>query len=102
MATSAMGKRAKPQSIGAVIETLIKDFGIEKKIKGHQAVALWGEIVGEKIARVTEARKVEDGVLFVRVHNSVWRNELTMRKLELIKMINDRMKRNTVSDIVFR
>ena len=97
-----MGKTATPESIGQVLEALIKDLGIERKIKGHQAVALWSEIVGAKIARVTEAHRIEDGVLYVRVQNSVWRNELTMRKPELIRMINVRMKRNTVTDIVFR
>jgi len=97
-----MGKKSGPRNIGTVLETLISELGIEKKIKGHQVVALWEEIVGEKIAKVTEAHKVDDGVLFVKVKNSAWRNELTMKKLEIIKMINDKVKRNTVSDIVFR
>jgi predicted nucleic acid-binding Zn ribbon protein len=97
-----MGKKAKPRNIGTVLNALIGELGIEEKMTQYQILELWKDVVGERIAKETEAHKMENGVLFVKVEDSVWRNELSMMKLQIIKMINERVKRDLVDDIVFR
>jgi predicted nucleic acid-binding Zn ribbon protein len=97
-----MGRKTKPRKIGAVLDALISDLGIEEKVTQYQIVELWEDVVGERIAKVTKAHKMQDRVLFVQVGDSVWRNELSMMKLQIIKMLNERVKRDLVDDIVFR
>ena len=40
---------------------------------------LWPEVVGETIARISKAVRFEEGILFVSVPDSAWRQELAMQ-----------------------
>ncbi len=80
---------------------MLERYGLAQRAKEIAALNLWAEVVGEKIAKVTEAKDVREGRLFVKVENSVWRNELYYIKQELIKELNLRLGQNIVNDIVF-
>lgn len=91
----------RTERIGNVFSQLFKDLGIDKTIQQNQAVVNWAEFVGERIAEVSKAERIEKGTLFVRVESPVWRNELTFMKQSLIEDINKKLKNNTVKDIKF-
>ena len=57
--------------------------------------------MGEKIAAVAVPVKNKKGVLLVKVQDAVWKFELTRRKEEIHKMINEHLKKNLIKDIVF-
>jgi predicted nucleic acid-binding Zn ribbon protein len=65
------------------------------------AVQKWMEVCGEGISRVSEAYKVEDSKLFVRVESAPWRNELLYLKPQLISKLNRVIGREVIRDIVF-
>jgi predicted nucleic acid-binding Zn ribbon protein len=89
------------QTLGKILNQLLEQYGLLQRAKEVEALNLWAEIVGEKIAGVTEAREVRDGRMFVKVENSVWRNELYYMKQSIINEINLRMGRSIINDIVF-
>jgi predicted nucleic acid-binding Zn ribbon protein len=91
---------SNPQPLSSLLDKFLNELGLKKKILQYDVVVSWAEIVGEQIARVTEAYKIDKGILFVRVRTSEWRNELLMRKPEILQKINVRETR--VKDIVFR
>ena len=100
--TERKGKlMAQVQSLGNVLNRLLERYGLAQRAQEITALNLWPEIVGEKIARVTEARDVREGRLFVRVENSVWRNELYYIKQNIIQELNLRLGQNVIYDIVF-
>ena len=72
-------------------------------IKSYQKekFSFWEEVVGEKIANVAVPIKNKKGILFVKVRDAVWKFELTRRKEEIHKMINEHLKKNSIKDIVF-
>jgi predicted nucleic acid-binding Zn ribbon protein len=88
--------------LGEAIGELARSFGIQDKLRQYEAVNQWASIVGKRIAREAEAVKVEKGVLVVRVKTSVWRNELNMRKHEIIEKLNRAIGSETVKDIRFQ
>jgi len=91
---------SSPQRLGVLLTKLLDELGLHRKIQQYDIVSSWPAIVGEKIAQVTEAYKIERGVLFVRVRTSEWRNELVMRKPEILQKIN--IQQTIITDIVFR
>jgi predicted nucleic acid-binding Zn ribbon protein len=91
---------AKP--LGDALDELVGKLGIKKKLLEYEAVLRWEEIVGEKIARATTATRISRGVLFVSVRTSAWRNELTMRKKEIMLKINSTLGQQVVLDIKFQ
>ncbi|MBI3788312.1 MAG: DUF721 domain-containing protein [Ignavibacteriales bacterium] len=92
--------RAKP--LGEAIEELVQSLGIKKKLHEYEAVLQWEQIVGEQIAKVATATRIIKGVLFVKVKTSTWRNELTIRKPEIMKKINTTIGEEIVNDIKFQ
>jgi predicted nucleic acid-binding Zn ribbon protein len=90
-----------PAPIGAVLSDLTEELGIQGKLKQYEAVTRWAEAVGERIAQEAEPQKIEKGVLLVRVRTGVWRNELTMRKAEILAKLNQMIGEAVIKDIKF-
>ena len=84
------------------MQELIGGLGIKKRIDEYQAVVRWQEIVGEHIAKISEATRIRQGILFVRVSASTWRNELQLRKPEIMKKLNKALGEDLVKDIKFQ
>lgn len=83
------------------IKKLLRDLGIEKQVLQYQVIADWPSIVGQRIAEVTKAEKIENQVLFIKVNHSTWRNELHYQKADIIEKINKRIGQKIVIDIKF-
>jgi len=90
------------QPVGAALETLVQQLGIDKKLKEYEAVLQWEAVVGNQIARVTRAERITQGILVVSVAASAWRQELTLRKKEIIGKLNSALATDIVKDIRFR
>ncbi len=86
---------------GSLIEKVLKQKGLYKTYQYHLAVEHWNDIVGVKIAQNSQAVKVEAGVLWVAVKNSVWLQHLTMLKGEIIRKVCGYTGNNIIKDIYF-
>lgn len=90
-----------PESIGSVLGNLLKDLGLEKRIKEQEVIVNWEKIVGNNIAENTKPFKIEGAKLFLKVKSSAWRNELFYLKKELISKLNESAKQELIKDIIF-
>jgi predicted nucleic acid-binding Zn ribbon protein len=95
-------KQKSIKSIDVALNELVDNLGIKQKLKELDAVVYWDTIVGKQISSMTTATHIIKGVLFVNVKTSTWRNELTLRKREIIYKINSYIGGETVKDIKFR
>ena len=94
--------QGSPQSLGSVIDALLRQLGIQTKLKQYDIVDVWGSIVGAQIASVTSIDKIEKNVLVVKVTAAPWRTELTFRKSEILDKIHAAMNSDAIKDIRFR
>ncbi len=81
---------------------MTRRLGIDKTLSEYEVVTSWDAIVGEQIAKVTKAERLENGILFVSVATAPWRNELTMKRREIVARINGAVGKNVVKEIRFR
>lgn len=95
-------RSGKVKKLNIVISEVIKEYGLEEKLKDMSVLNLWSEIVGERIALVSKATRIKNGKLTVSVDNPIWRNELIFLKQEIIRKINNKFKEEIVKDIIFR
>lgn len=91
-----------PEEIGVALQELVGSIGIGKTLRQYEVVTSWPALVGEQIAKVSTAKRMENGVLFVEVANAPWRAELTMRRGEIARKINAALGKNVVKEIRFR
>jgi predicted nucleic acid-binding Zn ribbon protein len=87
--------------VSQLIEQFLQSLGIQGKVEENFAIVHWDHAVGKEISEQTEPYKIAQGILFVRVKDPVWRNELLFFKDEIIKKLNDKIGRKTVKDIKF-
>jgi len=88
--------------VGAAIQELAKHLGMEKNLEEYQVITSWQDIVGEQIAKVTQAQRMENGVLFIGVSTAPWRAELSMKRMEIMQKINSLLGKSVVKEIRFR
>ncbi|MDZ7271910.1 MAG: DUF721 domain-containing protein [candidate division KSB1 bacterium] len=77
-----------PSSLSAILQELLHNLGLERRVAEQAAIRLWPKAVGEHIAAVTTPVRVRDGVLFVKVKSSVWRQELLFQRRHILANIN--------------
>jgi predicted nucleic acid-binding Zn ribbon protein len=78
-------RRSNTQNFKAVVDELLKELGIDEKLKEVSIINSWEEVLGSKIARATSRLAVKNKVLFVYLKSSIVRNELMMLKSGIIK-----------------
>ena len=71
-------------------------------MRPHLAKAHWVGVVGPQVAGVTQVEAVRSGVLYVRVKNSVWANELTLLKDDMVRRLNAKLGGRVLTDIHFK
>jgi predicted nucleic acid-binding Zn ribbon protein len=72
---------------------------LEKTLKEKRLLHNWREIIGDEIASVTKPVKIEEGVLYLRVSDPVWRTELQFILKEIRAKIDREIGENIVSSI---
>lgn len=96
-------ERAHPSPVAEALSAYLKKSGLRERVEQGEVVAEWSELVGPKIAAVTEPLHVTaDGMLFVAVKTSAWMSELSLLEPELLRAVNGRGQRKPVSKIRFR
>ena len=92
----------RAKTLGEALDELIDGLGIKKKLREQEVFTLWDEAVGERIAKVAKPTRILKGTLFISVSNGAWRNELNMRKQEIVKRLNEILAEEIVKDIKFQ
>ena len=88
------------EQLGHILQAYVRDLGIEKPLKRYDAMTIWPEVVGEKIAKVTHPLRFDNGKLFVQVKTPSWRNELVFHKAHILEELNKQIGEPVVDDIV--
>lgn len=88
-------------NIGEIIKKILHRRGLWEVVKQQEVLNKWAEIVGEKIAARTKAIKINKGILWIKVSDSVWTHHLALLKPKILTKIGDRFEKKTVKDIYF-
>jgi predicted nucleic acid-binding Zn ribbon protein len=96
-----MSGRKSPVTIGAIVEAVLAERGYLAPCREWDVIRRWPGLVGEKLASVTECSRVDNGVLYVRVASSSWRQEVSYVKQHILESIRNETPCTTIQDIVF-
>ena len=89
------------QHISRAIEKLLRKAGLEKGVAQQNALFVWKEVVGKRVAENTTAEKRDHGVLMVRTTTPTWRQELQLQKPTIIKKLNKKLGKKVIKDVRF-
>ena len=90
------------RTIGHVVEKVIAELGLGKRLREEEVLTAWREVVGDFIARHSSPQRLMDGVLHVRVLQPSMHYELnTTLRADIVAKMKQRFGR-TVRDVRFR
>ena len=89
------------QSLKDIILRSLHEQGLETPLLQKRLVEAWPKIAGPVIARYTLNTYIYNQTLFVRLSNPALRSDLSMRKQELTKQLNDSVGEQVIADIRF-
>lgn len=98
---SDSGESSGPTPLGRALASYLERSGLGEKIAAASVVPEWDDLVGERIAGVTEPVRVSNGVLFVAVRSSAWMMELKMMEREILRRLNEDRETGRIRAIRF-
>ena len=90
------------QKISGILNRLLKQYGLEGKLIEYTIAEKWEDIAGKIIASHTYPAGLHHRILYVIVDSSVWLQELTFYKKDLIEKVNNHFGKNIIKDIHFK
>lgn len=89
-------------SISRLLEGIADNKKWQARLELHRVFELWPELVGPDIAAAARPSLIRGRVLWVKVAESVWMQQLHLQKLLLLQKINSRLQGEKFTDIHFQ
>ena len=83
-----------------ILKNTLNELGLKQTIQKYQALEVWNDVVGPKIAAETVPQTLTGGKLMIRVKSDVWRHELLYHLPEIIHQINQKVGMTAVEEII--
>ncbi|OFY87392.1 MAG: hypothetical protein A3F72_04105 [Bacteroidetes bacterium RIFCSPLOWO2_12_FULL_35_15] len=89
-------------SLKEVIDKLLKVYKLDDKLAERRLISSWDSVMGEMISKHTKDLYIKNKQLFVTLDSSALRNELSLAKTKIIKMLNDATGQNVINEVIFK
>jgi predicted nucleic acid-binding Zn ribbon protein len=93
---------SRPTEIRQLLSGVIENKNWRSKLELHRVFELWQSIVGQEIAAVAQPSLIRGHVLWVKVAESIWMQQLHLQKMLLLEKINKQLHEEKFSDIHFQ
>ena len=90
------------QSVGNYIQHFLEKNGKTSLFLEQQAVELWGEIVGEFVAKQTKKVFAKQGILYITIPNAALRFEIMNSRSQIINNINESLGTEVIKGIIVK
>ncbi|RXQ96150.1 DUF721 domain-containing protein [Ancylomarina salipaludis] len=95
-------RRSKTQKIEELVKIVLKEQGLDVKLKELELIKAWEVVIGKNVANATTNLYVKNRKLYVQLRSSIIRNELMLIKTGLIRALNKEVDEQVIDDIVVR
>jgi predicted nucleic acid-binding Zn ribbon protein len=89
------------QQLKDLILRNLREQGLETPLLQKRLVEAWPQVAGPVIARYTLNTYIYNQTLYVRLSNPALRSDLSMRRQELTRLLNDFVGEQVITDIRF-
>lgn len=95
-------RKTESEKVGGVILQYLREMGLETPLNEHRLINAWDTVLGPAVSKYTKDLKIYNQVLFVTVSSAALRNELMMRRTELVVRLNAQVGAQVITQIVLR
>jgi len=95
-------ERKEVRKIDSLLQQFVRANGLERGLAEYRLMKSWKDLLGISVAKKTKSLRIQNRKLFVTLHSSVIRNELSMIKDSLIPKLNEAAGMDVIDDVVLR
>lgn len=95
-------ERKNEHSLKEVIDQLLKAYKLDDKLAERRLIASWESVMGVMIAKHTQDLYIKHKQLFVTLDSAALRNELSLAKTKIVKMLNDEVGTQVINDVILK
>lgn len=95
-------KNKEPKHIDEIIQSFFKGRNWTQRIDGYNLFDFWEDILPSKIALNTKPLKIQNNKLFLMVKNHIWANEISIRKGEIINILNQKIGQDLIENVIIK
>lgn len=88
------------KKINEVVKSFIKQNNLESGIDAAKIDKIWEKLLGKNIKSYTNSLVLSNRKLYVKLNSSVLREELNYGKEEIVKMLNEELKKECIEEII--
>lgn len=93
--------KQREQAIRDVILRYLRTQGLETPLLQKRLIEAWPTVAGEAIARYTTDVRIYNQTLYVRLSTPALRADLSMRRQEFVRRLNEYVGNQVIADIRF-
>ncbi|MEO6902200.1 MAG: DUF721 domain-containing protein [Bacteroidia bacterium] len=94
--------RHNEHTLKEAIEQLLKAYKLDDKLAERSLISSWKTVMGDLIAKHTTDLYIKQKQLFVTLDSAGLRNELSLAKTKIIKMLNDEAGTEVINNIILK
>lgn len=88
-------------TIDEAVHDFLRRQSLEMPLLQRRLLCAWEKVNHPIVARYTTEKFIKNQTLFVRIVNPALRENLSMRKAELVNLLNGEVKTRIINDIRF-
>ena len=88
--------------IDNLIKFFIKENNLENGLENVKIKDMWHELMKNGVANYTTDINLKNGTLYIKLKSSVLREELSYGKEKIVKLLNEKLKKDLIKKIVLR
>jgi predicted nucleic acid-binding Zn ribbon protein len=97
-----MKRTSNENSVGDILKEIIKTHKLQAGIDQIAVTDAWKNTMGNGVQRYTKQVSLKGKTLYVQLDSSVLREELSHNSSKIIKVINEALGKELISEIVLR
>ena len=95
-------EKKETRKLNSLLQQFVRANNLERGLAEYRLMKSWKELLGITVAKRTRSLRIRNRKLYVTLHSSVVRNELSMIKDSLIPRLNEAAGMNVIDDIVLK
>lgn len=93
-------KYVKARPVVDIVREYMRNAGLETPLLQHRLIdKAWPAVVGNDVVAQTQSIRIYNEVLYVQLRSAVLRQELMMRRTEIVRQLNAYVDAFVISDM---
>jgi predicted nucleic acid-binding Zn ribbon protein len=89
-------------SMGDALKKFLKQSRLKGEVQALQIEDVWEKIMGKTIARYTDKINIHGHTLYITTTVAPLKQELSYQKPKIIKLVNEALGENAISEVVVK